>query len=66
MVIQTNMSPEGILKVWDVTADIFKKNKIPLTKQTLEELVEEEQLTLLLKELNYAVGSSTSTCIEGG
>lgn len=66
MVIQANMSPEAIVGVWEVTADIFKKYNIPLTKQTLEALVEEKQLTSLLQELNSAVGSSTSTCTEGG
>lgn len=66
MVIQGNMSPEVIVEVWKITVDIFKKFNIPLTKQTLEALVEEEQLTSLLEELNSAVGSSTSTCIEGG
>ena len=60
------MSLEEIIAVWEVTADIFKKYNIPLTKQTLETLVEEKQLTSLLQELNSAVGSSTSTCIEGG
>lgn len=66
MVIQSNMSPIAIVDVWEVTADIFKENEIPLTKQTLETLVEAEQLTSLLQELNSAVGSSTATCIEGG
>lgn len=66
MVIQANMSPEAIVGVWEVPADIFKKYNIPLTKQTLEALVEEKQLTSLLQELNSAVGSSTSTCTEGG
>jgi hypothetical protein len=66
MVIQANMSPEAIVGVWEVTADILKKYNIPLTKQTLEALVEGEQITSLLQELNSAVGSSTSTCIEGG
>ena len=60
------MSPEEIANVWEITADVFKKYNIPLTKQTLEEVVEVEQLILLLKELNSYVGSSSSTCIEGG
>lgn len=66
MVIQSNMSPESIVEVWEVTADVFIKFKIPLIKQNLETLVEEKQLTLLLHELNTAVGSSATTCIEGG
>ncbi|HHY73459.1 MAG TPA: hypothetical protein GX497_09590 [Bacillus bacterium] len=66
MVIQANMTSVAIVEVWEVTANIFKKYNIPLTKQTLEELVERELLTSLLQELNSAVGSSISTCIEGG
>ncbi|RDU37822.1 hypothetical protein DRW41_08365 [Neobacillus piezotolerans] len=66
MVIQANMSPVGIVDVWGEMASIFKKHNIPLTKQSLEEIVEGNALSLLLKELNAAVGSSTSTCIEGG
>jgi uncharacterized protein YqgV (UPF0045/DUF77 family) len=66
MVIQSNMSPEAIVEVWEVTIDIFDKYKIPIIKQSLETLVEGKYLTSLLKELNSAVGSSTATCIEGG
>jgi hypothetical protein len=66
MVIQSNMSPKVIAEVWGVTEDIFKKYHIPLSKQTLETLVEKVQLITLLQELNSAVGSSTATCIEGG
>ncbi|WP_043931758.1 hypothetical protein [Bacillus sp. EB01] len=66
MVIQATMSPHAIAEIWENTADIFKKHKIPLSKLALKELLEGEQLTLLLEELNSAVGSSTATCIEGG
>ncbi|MCL6571656.1 MAG: hypothetical protein K6T88_08215 [Bacillus sp. (in: Bacteria)] len=66
MVIQANMSSEAIVEVWAATADIFTKNTIPIIKQSLETLVEDQQLTLLLKELNAIVGSSSTTCIEGG
>jgi hypothetical protein len=66
MVIQSNMSPEAIVDVWEVTEDIFKNNNITLSKQTLETLVKGEQLNTLLHELNAAVGSSIATCIEGG
>jgi hypothetical protein len=66
MVIQSNMSPKAIVEVWEGTAKVFKNNKIPLTNKTLETLMEERQLILLLQELNAAVGSSSSTCIEGG
>ncbi|WP_066389247.1 hypothetical protein [Neobacillus mesonae] len=66
MVIQSNMAPEAIVDVWGDTADIFKKYNVPITKQSLETLVESELLPLLLQELNFVVGSSTATCIEGG
>jgi hypothetical protein len=66
MVIQANMSPKAIVEVWEDTTVIFQKSKIPLTTNPLESFVEKEQLNLLLRELNAAVGSSTATCIEGG
>ncbi|WP_316569498.1 hypothetical protein [Neobacillus sp. YIM B06451] len=66
MVIQANMSPVGIVEVWGETASIFKKYDIPLTKHSLKEIIDGDDLSPLLKELNDAVGSSSSTCIEGG
>jgi hypothetical protein len=60
------MSPNAIVEVWSETEDVFKKYNIPITKHTLETLVETEFLPSLLKELNSVVGSSTATCIEGG
>lgn len=66
MVIQSNMSPNAIVEVWAETKDVFNKHNIPLTKQTLETLVEKELLSSILQELNSTVGSSTATCIEGG
>lgn len=66
MVIQSNMSPEAIVDVWGETEEVFKKHKIPLTNQSLETVVEEKLLHLLLEELNATVGSSKETCIEGG
>ena len=66
MVIQSIMSPEAIVAVWGETADVFKKFNVPLTKQSLEILVDNELLIILLRELNSVVGSSPATCIEGG
>jgi hypothetical protein len=66
LVIQSTMSPKAIIEVWEVTVDIFKKYNIPIIKQSLETLVRNQHLPLLLQELNYAVGSSSETCIEGG
>ncbi|GAM12293.1 hypothetical protein [Mesobacillus selenatarsenatis] len=66
MVIQSNMSPEAIVDVWEDTADVFTKYNIPLVNQSLERLVNNDLLIVLLQELNSIVGSSTTTCIEGG
>ncbi|MFC0236187.1 hypothetical protein [Fictibacillus sp. 7GRE50] len=49
-----------------MTAEIFNKYRIPIINQSLETLVEEQHLSILLEKLNTAVGSSTATCIEGG
>ncbi len=66
MVIQSNMSPEAIVDVWEETADVFTRYNVPLTKQSLETLIGNELLPSILQELNSTVGSSTATCIEGG
>jgi hypothetical protein len=66
VVIQSNMSPRAIVEVWEMTAEIFNKYRIPIINQSLETLVEEQHLSILLEKLNTAVGSSTATCIEGG
>lgn len=65
MVIQSNMSPQAIIYVWKETAEVFNKYQIPITKQTLESIVEKEQIGSLLSDLNATVRSSTLTCIEG-
>lgn len=66
MVIQSNMSPEAIIQIWENTLDKFKKYNVPISKKTLEELVNVSVLPALLSELNSAVGSSNETCTEGG
>ncbi|UOR14118.1 hypothetical protein [Halobacillus amylolyticus] len=66
MIIQSNMSPKAIVEVWGNTIDVFKKYNIPLAEKTLGTMVEANALTPLLQELNAIVGSSTTTCIEGG
>ncbi|MGV2939253.1 hypothetical protein AB5I83_06655 [Mesobacillus sp. LC4] len=66
MVIQSIMSPKGIVDVWEETTEVFNKYQIPLTEKPLEAIFEDEQLVTLLEELNYAVGSSTLTCVKGG
>ncbi|MEC1718920.1 hypothetical protein [Schinkia azotoformans] len=66
MVIQTNMSPKAIVEVWENTTTIFEKHNIPLVDKSLETFVGIIELTILLKELNEIVGSSSATCVEGG
>ncbi|MCH6265882.1 hypothetical protein [Neobacillus citreus] len=65
MVVQSNMSPKAIIKVWEITLPIFAKYNVPLTNKTLEITIDFEILPNLLTELNVAVGSSSATCIEG-
>ncbi|PLR85652.1 hypothetical protein [Bacillus sp. V33-4] len=66
MVIQSNMSPKSIVLVWESTKEVFNKYNIQLTDETLESVIKEEILILLLAELNEKIGSSSATCIEGG
>ena len=66
MVVQFNMIPKAIVEVWESTVCIFKKYKIPFVEKPLLELVEVDFLSVLLEELNHMVGSSHTTCIEGG
>ncbi|HEY2420380.1 MAG TPA: hypothetical protein VGI04_03135 [Neobacillus sp.] len=66
MVIQSNMSSKEIVEVWKNTADIFHKYKIPITEEMLEDVAPAEIISILLRELNNFVGSSTVTCIAGG
>ncbi|SEN79821.1 hypothetical protein SAMN05192533_12124 [Mesobacillus persicus] len=66
MVIQSNMTPEAIVDVWSETEAVFIKYNVSLTKQPLNILVESNILPSLLQDLNSVVGSSNTTCIEGG
>ncbi|MEH7419143.1 hypothetical protein V7266_28350 [Neobacillus drentensis] len=66
MVIQSNMTSKAIIKVWEETVKVFQKYKVPIIEKALQVLVTESTLQVLLAELNYVVGSSTATCIEGG
>ncbi|AND42888.1 MAG: hypothetical protein ACQEXE_25240 [Bacillota bacterium] len=66
MVIQENMSSKAIVEVWEQTTDTFNKYNIPISDETLETLVNESTLSVILKELNAVVGSSSATCIDGG
>lgn len=66
MVIQSNMSPKAIISVWKETSQIFIKYNISINDLTLEEAVNAERLERLIKELNQVIGSSETTCVEGG
>jgi hypothetical protein len=66
VVIQSNMSPNAIIQVWENTVDTFEKYNVPISNKTLEELINVSVLPELLLELNSVVGSSTATCIVGG
>lgn len=66
MVIQGNMSPKAIVEIWDNTGVVFEKHQIPLTEEALDNFLDTANLAPLLIELNTIVGSSTTTCIEGG
>jgi hypothetical protein len=66
VVIQSNMSPKAIAEVWELTVAIFEKYHIPLSEIAMETFIDAEILTILLYELNNVVGSSATTCIEGG
>ncbi|NHM33887.1 hypothetical protein [Neobacillus terrae] len=66
MVIQPNMSPKAISEIWTNTKDIFSEFNVPISEWPLEKTVETTILNLVIKELNKIVGSSSSTCIEGG
>jgi hypothetical protein len=59
------MSPKAIAEVWEVTATIFNKYNVPLTEKAMEADIDADTLANLIFELN-SIGSSTTTCIEGG
>ncbi|MEH7254830.1 hypothetical protein V7111_22230 [Neobacillus niacini] len=65
MVIQTNMTSKAITEVWEETVEVFQKYNVPITEKSLQVLVTENTLQVL-SELKNVVGSSTTTCIEGG
>jgi hypothetical protein len=66
LVIQLNMTSRAISEVWEETLEVFQKYNVPITEKTLQVLVEDNILQVLLTELNIVVGSSNATCIEGG
>lgn len=66
MVIQPNMSSKAIIEIWGTTKNVFKKYNISISENALEKVVESNHLYSIIKELNIVVGSSSTTCIEGG
>jgi hypothetical protein len=52
MVIQSNMSPKAIVKVWEYTKNIFNKFNISLSSEkTLETLVTKDMLPILINRV---------------
>ncbi len=66
LVVQPNMTPSAIVEVWEKTLNVFTRHKVPIVNQPLETFMDNRQLISLLQELNFAVESSSTTCIEGG
>ncbi|WP_282155990.1 hypothetical protein [Cytobacillus gottheilii] len=60
------MSPKAIVEVWENTATVFEEHNVPLSENSLETLFKADTLNSILAKLNEIVGSSTTTCIEGG
>lgn len=65
MVIHSNMSSKAIIEIWGNTLDVFKHYSVPISGNPLNQLVHEESLPQLLKDLNQAIGSPVSASLEG-
>jgi hypothetical protein len=61
-----NMSPKAIVEIWSDTNEVLAKYNVAISEESLETLVETDILDSLLKDLNSVIGSSPTTCIEGG
>ena len=66
IVIQSNMTSRAITEVWEDTVEVFLKYNVPIMDKAIQVLVTDNTLQFVLTELNNVVGSSTTTCIEGG
>jgi hypothetical protein len=61
------MTSRAITEVWIKTVEVFQKYNVPVTNKSLQVLVNDNILQVLLTELNnVVVGSTSATCIEGG
>jgi hypothetical protein len=60
------MTSKAISEIWEETIDVFQKYNVPIADKTLQVLVNDNIFQELLTELNKVVGSSRTTCIEGG
>jgi hypothetical protein len=61
------MTSRAITEVWIKTVEVFQKYNVPITNKSLQVLVNDNILQVLLTELNnVVVGSTSATCIEGG
>lgn len=67
MVITQEMTISGIFNSWEQSKEVFEKYRIPVdSNNALKEQVQGEQLQSIISELNQIIGSSGTTCIEGG
>lgn len=67
MVIQSNMRPVDLRRIWPETESVLVRYGIsPASQQIIEEEVPEDQVPRLFRDLNEAVGSSIATCTAGG
>ncbi|MFD1736726.1 hypothetical protein ACFSCX_09120 [Bacillus salitolerans] len=67
MVIQPNMKVRDVVDIWGLeTTKIFQNYGIDINDKQICDSISIEILDDLIKDLNHAIGSSSSTCIEGG
>ncbi|ASS77055.1 hypothetical protein CIG75_00700 [Tumebacillus algifaecis] len=61
------MPVSEVVSAWTETKSVFIRYGVPIDAgSTLSEVVPEDVLPVLLRDLNQAIGSSAVTCIEGG
>lgn len=69
MVIQSNMSPSGIISAWPETKAIFIQFDInPDASDSIAQLAEDRRFSedTLIQQLNRMIGSTSATCTSGG
>jgi hypothetical protein len=67
VVVTEDMPISGIVDSWNETKEVFKIHQIPEdSNKALKEFLSGDQLQQVISQLNEVIGSSESTCIEGG